>query len=269
MTSAADAPSQIDAFNQVTTGYYRSSSPRVAAQALRHMLCMVAETAPADVGGFVSLFYLFHRIARLSEEARALFGPILRDYGGPNKELLGAILEARGNDSHPDALELEIEGPEHLDLLWAEFFVTGSPNPILRIVGVLDRDDRVRWHLDRWLHAWSVFGRTARRATAATLREVGLPVDLDAKTIATDADLDCLCFSIAERKIPIFKLLPFTLPPEDLLALGTKGAALWSLRLNATQHARVAKICSAERDRPGGAARRRLTEPIEGRPFAL
>jgi hypothetical protein len=90
-----------------------------------------------------------------------------------------------------------------------------------------------------------------------------------AKTILTDADLDCLCFSIAERRFPIFKHLPFTLPQEDLIALATKGSALWSLRLNATEHARVAEICRAEKDRPGGAARRRLTEPIEGKPFAL
>ena len=268
MNGTADSPSPVDAFNQVTTGYYRSSVPQVAAQALRHMLSLVAETAPEDVGRLVSLLYLFHRIARLSEEAHTLFGSILRDYGGPHKEVVRAILKARDDGSSPNALELKVEGPQHLDLLWAEFFVTGSPDPIIHIAGVLDWDDRVRWHLDRWLHAWSVFGGAGRRATAATLREVGLPVDLATKTIVTDADLDCLCCSIAERRFPIFKHLPFTMPPEDLLALGTKGAALWSLRLNSTEHARVAEICLAERDRAGGAARRRLTESIEGKPVA-
>lgn len=267
MDSSANA--SVQAFTHVTTGYYRSSDPQMAALALHHMLRMVAATKPEDLGRLVNLFYLFHRIARLSEEARARFGPVLRDYEGPHKELAHRILEARDDGGSPNVLDLVVEGPEHLDLLWAEFFVTGSSDPILRIIGTLDREDCVRRHLDRWLHGGSFFGKAKRRATATTLREVGLEVDLDAKAILTNADLDCLCFSIAERKFPIFKHLPFTLAREDLLVLSSKGAALWSLRLNSAQHARVTEICCVERSRPGGAARLRLTEPIEGKPFVL
>ena len=269
MNNTPDPLSPEAAFVEVTTGYYMSPVPRVAAQALRHALGMVAETQPENAVRFVSVLYLFHRVAQLSEEARALFEPILRDYRGPNEDLVRAIMVAPADAGPPNALRLEIRGPEHLDLLWAEFLATGSPDPVLRIVGVLDWEDRVRPLLDRWLRAWSPFGGARRRATAATLREAGLPVDLDSKAIGTDADLDCLCFSIAERRIPIFKYLPFTLPPADIVALGTKGSALWSLRLNSRQHARVAEICQAESDRPGGAARRRLIEPIDGKPYAL
>jgi hypothetical protein len=267
MTPSAN--SDLEAFTRVTTGYYRSADPRMAALALRHLLRTLTETAPDDLGRFSSLLYLFHRIARLSAEARAGFEVVLRGFTGPHEGLVRAILEARPDRPSPDALALAIEGPEHLDLLWAEFFVTGSPDPILRIVGTLDWEDRVRRHLERWLRALSLFGRASRRQTAATLREFGLDVDLEAKRILTEADLDCLCFSIAERRILIFKHLPFVLKPEDVRILGTKGTALWSLRLNATEHARVAEICRAERSRPGGTARLRLTEPIDGRPFAL
>jgi hypothetical protein len=273
MDSAATSSSQ--AFATVTSGYYRSPDPHMAVLALRHLLGMVAAShaevagdraaARANLERFGSVLYLFGRIAQVSAEARAGFGPVLREIGEPLEGILRAILEGRS----PSALDLSVEGPQHLDVLWAEFFVTGSPDAVLRIVGTLDREDRVRGHVDRWLNAGSFFDRGKRRVTAAALREAGLDLDLDAKAILTDADLDCLCFSIAERRIPIFKLLPFALSQEDLRILATKGSALWSLRLNATEHPRVAEICRAERDRPGGAARLRLTEPIEGRPFAL
>jgi hypothetical protein len=51
--------------------------------------------------------------------------------------------------------------------------------------------------------------------------------------------------------------------------LGAKGSALWSLRLNAGEHAVVAEACCGEANRPGGKARPKLAEPLEGRPFAL
>ena len=171
---------------------------------------------------------------------------------------------------NPNALDLRIQGPEELDLLWAEFFVTGSSDPILRIIETLDWEDRVRRHLGLWLQEKSFFGQLKRRATAATLRSVGLEVDLDAKLIITDGDLDYLCHSIAARSFPIFKHLPFQLSYEEAIAAMTKGTALWSLRLNSKEHQLVADLCHAEQKRPGGPTRLLLTEPsTEERPFAF
>jgi hypothetical protein len=266
-----DSPStsSFEAFRRVTSEYYREPDPRLAVLALQHTLGLLATIEPAQLQRFGNVVYLFRRIAEVSDDARIGFEPLLRGYRGPHRELALAILEAPDGGRAPSALDLAVQGPEHLDLLWAEFFVTGSPEPILRIIGTLDLGDQVRRHLEIWLRARSFFGGAARRATASTLREVGLEVDLDSRAIVTEADLDCLCFSIAERKFPIFKHLPFALPSADLLVLATKGAALWSLRLNSTVHALVAELCRAERARPGGAARLRLTEPVEGKPFAL
>ena len=42
-------------------------------------------------------------------------------------------------------------GPTDLDLLWADFFVTGEYAPIARILDVLDRPDGLRRRLENWL----------------------------------------------------------------------------------------------------------------------
>jgi len=52
--------------------------------------------------------------------------------------------------------------------------------------------------------------------------------------------------------------------------LATKGAAVWSLRLNARDHERVAEIVAVEARRPGGPARLLTLEPVTAAaPFAL
>jgi hypothetical protein len=81
-------------------------------------------------------------------------------------------------------------------------------------------------------------------------------------------DLDCLCWSLAEQRVPIFKLLPGSYDPY---VLATKGAALWSLRLNSRTHEQVSAVCSQAADVPGGAARRLLRLPVDpnAAPFKL
>jgi hypothetical protein len=68
-----------------------------------------------------------------------------------------------------------------------------------------------------------------------------------------------------------FKMLPFELTPAEVTALATKASALWSLRLNARDHEKVAEICRIEAQRPGGPARLRATEAAgdDAPPFAL
>jgi hypothetical protein len=99
---------------------------------------------------------------------------------------------------------------------------------------------------------------------------VGLALDLEAKQIITDGDLDCLCVSLARQKLPIFIHLPFSLKDDDLLAVLVKGAALWSLCLNARDHELVRAICQQECNSLGGSARLRLAESAGAeRPFSF
>lgn len=264
---------ELDAYDRVTSGFYRDPDPALAALALRQWLRMLADADNAQVARMMVLFYLFARVSQVSPAARAGFAPILAAYGGPHADIVRRLREAADDASFPSAIALPIELPESLDLLWAEFFVTGMPDAVLRVVSTLDWPDRIRPRLEAWLHERALFGGARRREAAAKLAAVGLEVDLERKTIVTPGDLDCLVFAIAERRIRIFELLPFGLTEEDMNALGIKASALWSLRLNARAHDIVAALCREEATRPGGAARALLTNADagngEGKPFVL
>lgn len=262
--------SDSDAFEIVTTEFYRAPEGGLAASATRHLLQLLASIPDANLGSLTSVLYLFARMMQVFPDVRTACAPILRGYGGPHAVFTVRIVEVADDPSFPNAIQLPITGPQALDLLWAEFFVTGAREPILKIVSTLDRPDGVRHRLAAWLQERSFFGGSKRRSTASLLASAGIDLDLESRAIRTDGDLDCLCFSIAERKYPIFKELPFALSEAELLSLGIKGSALWSLRLNSGPHPLVAEICRAEATQLGGAARLRLVEPAAvGRPFRL
>jgi hypothetical protein len=244
-----------EAYEVVTTGYYRNPDAQLATQALRHWLRMVAASGEGELARMMVLFYVFARISQVSEAARSAFEPILRAFEGPNAEIAQRLLQVASDAAFPNALQVPIQRPENLDLLWGEFFVTGQAEPIKLIFSTLDWNDRVRQRMEAWLRETSLFGGSKRRAAVSTLASAGVAVDLERKTIVSTGDLDCTCFSLAEQRVPIFKMLPFELTPAEVTALATKGAALWSLRLNAREHERVAEVCRIEAQRPGGSAR--------------
>ena len=267
----ASVSSDREAFRVVTTGYYRNPDAQLAAGALRHWLRVLATSDEGQMARMMVLFYVFARICQVSEAARDAFEPILRAFGGPHAELVQRLLQVASDPTFPDAVQAPIKDCGFLDLLWGEFFVTGQAAPIERLFSTLDWDDRVRQRLEAWLRKTSLFGGSKRRAAASTLATAGVVVDLERKVIVSTGDLDCLCFSIAEQSVPIFKLLPFELTPAEVTALATKASALWSLRLNARDHEKVAEVCCIEAQRPGGPARLRATEAAgDGAPpFAL
>ena len=258
--------SDAEAFGVVTSGYYRHPDVDDATRALRHWLTMLAGADEEQLARMVVLLYLFGGISQRSEEARAAFAPLLQGYTGPHAPVAQRLLDP----ALPDVLRVPLERPETLDLLWAEFFVTGEPAAVERIFTALDDVDHVRRRLDAWLAEKALFGKAKRRETAAALASAGLVVDLERRVIVSAGDLDCLCFAIAEKRVPIFKLLPFELPPAELMRLATKASAVWSLRLNARDHERAAAIVAAQAQRAGGPARRLAAEPVPAAPpFAL
>ncbi|MBK9034938.1 MAG: hypothetical protein IPL61_27360 [Myxococcales bacterium] len=256
------------AFAAVIHGYYRDPRPTQAALALTGTLALLASAPPEEFGRFGPLIYLFGRIAREADDARAALAEVVATYRGPDAPLVERIVEVDA-PGFPDALTLPIEDPIHLDLLWAEFFATGRRDAVARLVGVLDGTDRVRAHVGAWLAERRWFAGGRRRAHAAALAAVGLDVDLTTRAIRTDGDLDLWAWRAAEQGVQVFPVLG--LAPADLLALAFKGSALWSLRLNTRDHPLVAELCRAEAERPGGAGRRALREPVpaDATPFRL
>lgn len=258
------------AFSIVTTSYYRGVADDVVVAALECLLQMLKDAGWPTDARLGNLLYIFSRIAQLSASARDAMASLQPNLNGRAAEIVRGVLAASLSADFPNALDRKISGPPDLDLLWAEFFVTGSREPVLRLVRTLDNPDGIRRLLHAWLQERSWFGASRRDAAAETLRSHGLVVDLKARRILTDGDLDCACFTLAEHKIPIFRLLPFEIPPADVLNLSVKGAALWSMRLNSCEHDVVRRLCEEEHRQPGGFARRRLMEPIrEQKPFAL
>jgi hypothetical protein len=267
----ASVSSDREAFRVVTSGYYRNPDAQLATGALRHWLRILATSEEGQMDRISVLFYVFARVSQVSESARHAFEPILRAFEGPHAELVQRLLGVATDPTFPNAVQAPIEDCRFLDLLWAEFFVTGQAAPLERIFSTLDWDDRVRQRLDAWLRETSLFGKSKRRAAASALASAGVVVDLERKLIVSAGDLDCLCFSLAEQRVPIFKLLPFELTPTEITAVATKASALWSLRLNARDHEKVAEVCRIEAQRPGGPARLRATEAVgdDTPPFAL
>jgi hypothetical protein len=162
------------AFDAVATGRYDSRDAALTTAALRHWLRMVAGSDDEALARMMVLFYIFARISQISDAARDAFAPILRGYAGPHAELAQRLLEVPGDATFPNALAMPIHGPEGLDLLWAEFFVTGDAAPVERIFATLDGEDRIRLRLDAWLHESSLFGGARRRAIAAELAAAGV-----------------------------------------------------------------------------------------------
>lgn len=259
------------AFAAVIRGYYRDPRPSEAALALTATLARLALTPPEAAEEFLRfgpLIYLFGRIAREADAARDALAEVVAAYRGPDAPLVARIIEVDA-PGFPDALTLPIDDPTHLDLLWAEFFATGRPEAVLRLVRQLDGVDRVRAHVDAWLAERGWLTGRQRRDHAAALAALGLEVDLPSRTIRTEGELDLWAWRTAERGIPVFAVLGVS--TAEAVAIALKGSALWSLRLNARDHAVVAELCQVEATRPGGAGRPLLRDAVPGdvAPFQL
>lgn len=159
-----------------------------------------------------------------------------------------------------------------LDLLWCEFRATGNTEPVLRIIDVLERPDRIRIQLKEWLRESPPEGRLfrflwtlRRKRLARRLRvEASILCDLDRCEILSPQDLDCHCVMQGmtlnqERAQKIAKLLPFSPYGEDA-HLSFKAAARWSLASHTWQHSIVWDLCKSEATKRTGGCRILLLE---------
>ena len=160
-----------------------------------------------------------------------------------------------------DLLSTPIEShPEILDSLWAEFKKSGNVAAVLRIVSVLDWEDRVRNRLDSWLREirpemWAV---APYRDYRQLLIRCYFPIDYDKRSIGGPLDLDLHVALLARKGKLKFAELPVSLSTQELVRLTIKSAALWSLLSMAQQNTVVALLCEQESKNSGGAARLHL-----------
>lgn len=150
----------------------------------------------------------------------------------------------------------EVKDGVDLDFLWAEFFVTGDKEPIVKIIDTLGWPDRFKSRLQEW-RAKKHSDNEKRILDNMLNRRMQMNVDLDRMYMKGTADLDCLFsaqlqFHSSDKKQrdsikKIRKIM--NISDEDILYMAVKGAAMWSLQSNAQQHQKVLKYCRQEFER--------------------
>ena len=292
-TSAGDRRAQrADEFFE---RYYHDPDPTKVPDALANCIDAGVFQDPAN-----AVWYLFVRIARdhpmlvrryetlfrSKPAGRPVLAKILLQVGDEQTmELLESYLddpeleplreEIRGAiENQPnlmDPLARPVTTPADLDMLWCEFRATGNTEPVLRIIDVLERPDRVRAKLDEWLNEtppggpfFSLWTLRRRYLARALWRKASILCDLDRREILSPQDLDCHCtmqnLGMSQERIDaLSKLLPFSLYGEDRAML-LKASAKWSLASHAFQHPIITDLCKSEAERRTGRCRILLLE---------
>lgn len=237
-------------FDEVVQSFHHSPDRGRAVELFDEWL---SSTSPT-----VNELHAFCRMAMVDEAVRSGFAAL--------REKKPAVVDMvlRGfDDGEFPRVGAEPPSAESLDLLWIEFFVTGSLVPVQRIVAVLDEPDVVRRKLAAWLKETraGLFGRTRIERFLPVFARAAFPVDVESATIDGPVDLD-LSVALAARAGKLkFAELPVPLTTEELLRLAAKSAAVWSLRAVAGTHPAIAQVCQVESQRVGGAGRLLLRSP--------
>jgi putative NIF3 family GTP cyclohydrolase 1 type 2 len=202
------------ALDKFETYYYRSPAPKEAPRMFEWWL--THDFSPSDPVGRLIQGFFFARVARdnpevvrgyevvlpkVPHEARLVILEVLSVSGdentrkflqdcaanskfGAEKDVIDKIL-AGPIPAPLDIFQRPIEGGWDLDLLWIEFFVTGSPRPVLRIVDVLEWPDRLRGKLSAWMESTSPVANQVQ-----LLEQGGFVLDFAHKEIVNIDDLD-------------------------------------------------------------------------------
>lgn len=192
------------------------------------------------------------------------------DYAGERQDIQNVL--KGGLPVKFDPLTAEVKEAVDLDFLWADFFVTGDKKPVVKIIDVLTWPDRFMMRFREWagkMHSKEEEERLERLLNRDMKMKIDFKrpfdegaVDLDnffaAKIVgATEADQSR---SVGE----INQILNIT--NDDIKYLSLKGAAAWSLRLNAAQHPAVLGYCKEEFERRKDKSKFELAAILENTP---
>lgn len=274
-------------WHEFSTFYYRSPAPEQASAALQWI---VASPCMQDPLSTTPVEYFFARLAQKHAILTQEFKAVLNDAPPEARPFVARILEsvATSPPTLVNALDRPVRTATDNDVLWAEFMITGSREPIARLIDQLERPDRVRARLEAWLTYPMVGAVIIPAAPVARLfaagrhggdkrtqrvaeqlgNVAGIVVDPDQKTIETDGDLDCMCMmdgvDLAPQRLAMVRdALPFRLRDREIAKMGIKATAKWSLASNANRHPQVLHTCEEEHARRTGNVRLALQEILE------
>jgi hypothetical protein len=231
-------------FDQVLQSFYRAPDAVAAVQLFEAWL---SSTNPSVID-----LHTFTRMAARSEQVRAGIEALR----STKPAVVDAVLKGFDDPAFP-RVGNGPPTPEEMDLLWVEFFVTGSTKPVLRLVRILDEPDLARARLTQWLKETGTgfFGKRKLARFLPVFARCMIPVVVEARAIDGPLDVD-LSIALAARAGRLkFAELPIPLSQSELVRIAAKSAAVWSLNANAVTHQPVKEVCAVEATRPGGAAR--------------
>lgn len=231
------------AVDEFFAGFYRDPDPRVAGEALAHVLGL---PGPAKD----NVLMMFARAAQLSDGVRAEF-TALRDREPAVADVVTSLLAAAANPAFPDPARIELTGPGDLDFLSGEFLLTGAEAPVHRIASVLGRDDRMLAALTAWVaeRVYMPWSKAAKSKAMAALIANGIALDADRERLGNALDLDLAVWKLMSGGFKIRAELPFPIPDALINHMMIKGAACWSMQSNANAHPVVRAIYEALPDR--------------------
>ncbi|WP_233215408.1 hypothetical protein [Rhodopirellula bahusiensis] len=242
-------------FAEVTSGVYRRFDAESVWMALRYAIGQqLFEENP-------TIMLMFVRIAEIYPEAHARLQEIRSQESGPLRQAIDLIVDPPNELREAKYLPDSIQSPGEMDLCWAEFLVTGKTEVITKIVAVLDRDDRTREFLNQTLSSETP-DLLLSDAERTELQQFGIGIGKlseDARwEVMTPGDCDLfLWLAIKDQNATCSRIL-HAMDESLKLHLASKGAALWSLQANATQHGTIRLLCEQASKHPGGFGRKLL-----------
>ena len=254
-------------FLDFTTYYYQRPRVDLASDALRWYSRSPWVKDPLSAA---PMAYFFARLAQIHPDLAPDYAAALKEVTDEGAVFIRGVLES--TPTTVKAVDRLIRTPTDNDVLWAEFALSGSEQPVVRLIQVLEWTDRVREGLVAWLRRpapprfLSLFDRRDQMQRALD-NVAGIVCDLARQSIETPDDLDCRCMldgvAISQERFEgIRRLLPFPLSSDDLHRIAIKASAKWSLASNCQQHPKVRHVCVEEAARRSGRARLALLDII-------
>jgi hypothetical protein len=270
-------------FDKFFTYYYQTQpTDNIILEALEYFIHYVNLTTAENVSLSKQLFSRigelkpgiirdYEKIYSHSKEGRQFIFSVLQNIGDSHtKEFIQKCLNQSEFKDHHNTLKESlnkwaprslnafnhpIKCPNDLDVLWAEFIITGNPQSVIQIIDVLEWPDIVRKKIVSWLQSKSrfqFFFNLRRKDIAQSLNTSGVILEDNLENILSPQDMDCyvkidLKGNINQQRFNKFEsLLPFNLTQKDLDHIHLKSRAFSSLASNSCQHPIVLETIDTE-----------------------
>ena len=242
-------------FAQVTSGIYRRVIPESVWKAVQYA---VRHELPTENP---VIMIMFVRIAEVYPEVLAFLTTKLDEASDAQRSALELITNPPAGIREAEYLPDDIQSPGEMDMCWGEFLVTGSTDPIEKVMAVLDREDLTRTFVDAALAADPIELELSDDERA-DLGNMGIALGRTDGPwkIMSPGDIDILVWFGLKNENQACSRIVKLMTEEHLVHIANKGAALWSLKANASQHGKIRLFCEEQSQIEGGVGRL-LIEP--------